>query len=141
MQKGKVVFAAAVVCAAISAGVGFYKFNQPRENLAGVAVAYRLSAAELFTAYSLNGPRADSFYLGQVLEISGTVNEVVKTDSSENISLATGDPAGNINCGLFTRKKGQPPPPPPKGARITVKGKCTGFLADVNLVDAIIISN
>ncbi len=141
MQKRKVVFAAAVVCAAIIAGTGLYKFNQPRENFAGVAAAYRLSAAELFTAYSMNGSRTDSLYLGQVLEISGTVNEVVKTDSSENISLATGNPAGNINCGLFTGKKGQPPPPPLKGAHITVKGKCTGFLEDVNLVDAIIISN
>ena len=43
---------------------------------------------------------------------------------------------GGINCQLFAGVK--PDPEPKSGDIVTVKGRCTGFLMDVNLVDCVV---
>jgi hypothetical protein len=62
-------------------------------------------------------------------------SDVQLMDSTVNIFLAVGNDMGGINCSF----KNNDVPSSVKGQEIKVKGRCTGFLIDVNLVDVVLI--
>jgi hypothetical protein len=140
MRKKNFFIAGIVVLSlgVISAGYGWYLFHKPHAGVSGVTAVARLAAADLYNGFQQNETTADKQYLGQVLEVEGKVSDVAKTDSTLSIELEGGPGAGGgINCGMAAADGGKMPLPA-KGAVITVKGRCTGFLMDVNMVDCVI---
>jgi hypothetical protein len=118
------------------AGWGLYTVYKPHRNVEGEDAVATLTASTLYNDFSKNESQANQKWLGKVLEVNGTISTV--TESGNYISLnlaATKD--GGVNCSLS--KKDLPADQKfKKGDSISVKGKCTGFLMDVNLVDCII---
>ena len=49
----------------------------------------------------------------------------------------TGNPAATVNCS-FRFSRHEKINMPPKGGTVTIKGKCAGFLNDVNVVDCVL---
>ena len=137
MQKKMLVFAGIVLCLLILAATGFYWYQKPRASLANVRPAYTISAKELYNAFQQNEQKANQQYMGKVIQVKGAVDNVQVTDSTLSILLIAPDEMGGVNCNIAKSKKGQQALPT-KGAVIQVKGKCVGFLMDVNLVDAVI---
>lgn len=115
--------------------IGYYQYNKPRQSLVNQPSAVSISASELYIAYQQNETAANLKFLGKVIEVSGKLNIINNGDGSKIFSLATGFPGGEINFQLFDK---QMDPSFKKGKNIIVKGKCTGYLMDVNLVDCIV---
>lgn len=110
-----------------------YYINRPTGNLDKVSVDYTLTSPMLYAAYNENETAADQQYLGKVIEVSGTVRElVVEENGMVSITLA-GDDMFGVSCkmnsdnGMAKNIS--------KGDGVTVKGRCSGKLMDVVLIN------
>ena len=118
------------------AGWGIYTIYKPHRNVEGEDAVATLSATSLYNEFSMNESKANQKWLGKVLEVNGTISSVTEAGKYVSLNLAaTAD--GGVNCSVL--KKDLPADyKPGKGDSVSVKGKCTGFLMDVNLADCII---
>jgi hypothetical protein len=134
-MKKKVV---SIVLALVLAGLayGFYLYNKPRTDLAGLRPTVIIDAISLYKAYQTDEPSSDKKYLNQVIEVNGTITDIQQTDSLISLELNAAG-SGGVNCSIpnVARKKIGIPT---KGSSVKIKGRCTGFLMDVNLVDCVI---
>jgi hypothetical protein len=118
------------------AGWGIYKVLKPHRNAASEQTEATISASELYGEFQKGENLANQKWVGKVIEVTGRIASV--TDAGNYVSvnlLATAE--GNINCSVL-KKDLNPGDKLLKGDSIDIKGKCTGFLMDVNLVDCII---
>jgi hypothetical protein len=118
------------------AGWGIYKVLKPHHNAASEQTQATISASELYNEFQKAENLANQKWVGKVIEVTGRIASV--TDAGNYVSvnlLATGD--GNINCSIL-KKDLSPDDKFSKGDSIVIKGKCAGFLMDVNLVDCIV---
>jgi hypothetical protein len=70
-----------------------------------------------------------------VISVTGRLTEIQHSGSSVSWLLSTQPGGGGINCQIFAGTKIDPEPH--SGDLVTVKGRCTGFLMDVSLVDCV----
>jgi len=118
------------------AAYAFYLYSKPHTSVAGVAPAVTINATDLYTAFAQNEVGADKKYLDKVILVKGTISDVSRTDSTLTVLLESNNIAGGVSCNILDRnnasaaiKNGQP---------ISIKGRCTGYLADVMLTDCAI---
>jgi hypothetical protein len=118
------------------AGWGIYMVYKPHRNVQGEDAAATLTATSLYNEFLKNESQANQKWVGKVLEVKGTISSVTEAGNYVSLNItATTD--GGVNCSVL--KKDLPENYKlNKGDSIMVKGKCTGFLMDVNLVDCII---
>jgi len=110
-----------------------YVFRAPENSVANENSAYTLTADELFTAFEENESMANEKYLGKVIEVSGTINEIEKTDNGQLVLLLScSSPMGGIRC-TFESKQDQVSKQVSQGSVCTIKGKCSGMLMEVVL--------
>jgi tRNA_anti-like len=118
------------------AGWGIYTVYKPHRNVESDQAVATLTATNLYSEF-LNGESiANKKWVGKVIEITGVISSVSEAGSYISVNLsATAD--GGVNCSIL--KKDLPPGNTlNKGDSVTIKGKCTGFLMDVNIVDCVI---
>lgn len=128
---------------------GYYLYNKPHRSAADATVAFSIPADSLFMQYQRDEHAADKKYLNQVIVVSGKLTEIQHNGSSEIWILSaqpgnspgagstvTSAGGGGINCQLFPTGKAPSKQPQP-GDNVTIKGRCTGFLMDVNLADCV----
>jgi len=117
----------------IAAGWAYYLYNKPRQSAANETTNVTISADSLYSQYLGNEQACDKKYLGKVIEVTGKIAAIQHSGQSEIWILSTSAPnGGGINCQLFPGEKVENVK---SGDQVTVKGKCTGFLMDVNLAD------
>lgn len=132
MQKKWIFFAGALLCL-IAAGWGYYLYQKPRAGAAHATAAFSVSALQLYQDYSTDETAADKKYGDKIVAVRGTVTDVQRTAHGTNILLAAGTANGGVNCSFENTEK----PMAAIGETISVKGRCTGFLMDVSLVDVV----
>ena len=111
--------------------------NRPAKNAAGQRAVAEVSADSVYAQYFTHESEANRRYLNNIIIVKGRVADFGNNGHHLFILLATGG-VGTINCemvmngpsGLLKISKNQ---------LIAIKGRCTGFLMDVNLVDGIIV--
>jgi hypothetical protein len=134
MRKKILLSVGLLMCVGVA--VGIYLYQKPRTAAANQATDFKLSAAELYRQFEANETAANQKYAGKVLEVTGTVGQVAKTDTTLSILLTAPDAMGGINCSMAAADVAGAH----QGQTVTVKGKCAGFLMDVNVLDAVLIS-
>jgi len=115
----------------------WYMYQKPHQGVEGVKADFKIDAGTLFVRFQQDENKADSQFLDKVVEVKGRVASIEKTDSTLNVELQAGAGPGGINCNVASAK-GDRAGLPKKGEVIMVKGRCSGFLMDVNLVDCVI---
>lgn len=135
-MRKKVLFLAAGIVLICIAAWAYYAYQKPHTDARDIAPSANIGAAELFNAYLSNEAEADKNYTGKVISIKGTVNAVQKDSTTISILLSAGEKApGGINCSFYNAQSLKVPE---VNSLITIKGRCTGFLLDVNVVDCVI---
>ena len=117
-------------------GWGVYKITKTHQNVSGEAADAHLTAVSLYDEFLKNEDQANKKWVGRVIEISGIISSISEAGNYVSVNLK-GTAEGGINCSLSKKDLG----PDEKiniGDSATIKGKCTGFLMDVNLVDCVI---
>lgn len=134
MRKKIIIFlAGAVLCLSVA----WYWYNKPRTGVVFKTTDASVTAKDLYDKYQTTEAEANKLYLDKVIEVSGQVDEIVIGNNDAVIMLGL-QGMGGISCRFspaapiknMAIKKGMP---------IVIKGRCTGFNIDVNLVDCIVI--
>jgi tRNA_anti-like len=113
-----------------------YLYKMPHTSVAGIEPEIKMEAAELCKQYQQDENGSNKKYLNKVIEIKGTVKDVRKNDTSMNVLVGDLSAAGGVSCS-FLYERGKNLNLPQIGAISIIKGKCTGFLMDVILVDCV----
>jgi len=115
---------------------GFYQYSRPHASVQDKQTAFTITADSLFAAFSANEPVASKTFMNKVLEVKGIVQDLTTSDRQPILLLQT-QGTGLVNClmavdsaTIFSTIK--------KNSTVIIKGKCSGFLMDVNLVDCVI---
>ena len=134
-MRKKIFFAIAIV-ALIVIAIGLYFYFKPHTDVGNRKPDITINATELYAHYQQDEKLANEKYLGKIILVTGKVDDISRTDSSLVIQLNAGAGAGGINCNVFIHDK-EKMPLVNKGSSVSIKGKCVGFLMDVNLVDCV----
>ena len=106
------------------------------KGVADIEADVRMTATDLYDDFQHDETLANKKYLNKVIEVTGTVSEVQNVNGSQIILLDSGRDMGGISGQLANDKNNKADIK--KSTIITVKGKCSGFLIDVNLVDCVL---
>lgn len=138
MKRKKVIFSVlGILCVIVSVAgiIGWRLYHKSRPSLNEAPPDVTITATELYKAFSQNEQEANQKFLNKVILVSGTVTNATRDGNENSIGLSAGkDAMGEINCLL----KGTPLLPK-TGETLSLKGRCTGYLMDVMLVDAVIV--
>jgi hypothetical protein len=123
-KKRTILWGGIVLLILIGAGWGWYLYDKPHRSAAGITPDLIITADSLYSQYQNDERTADRKFMGKILAVS-------------EIWILSADPkaAGGINCQFFAGTKIDQEPKP--GDAVTIKGRCTGFLMDVNLTDCV----
>lgn len=134
MRKRILVFAGVILCLTAMA-IGYHLYNMPRNAAVDADTDKAVSAKELYDAFTKDEQAANNEYANKILEITGAVRDVQKNGKDVSVLLSGGGSEGGVNCTITTDI-----PSPRIGSLIHVKGRCTGFLMDVSIIDATILN-
>ena len=102
------------------------------------AADFQISAVDLYIEFEKDEASANTQYLDKVLEVTGSLREIIQEDGKVSIILESGNLLGGVTCQLddlsehhFSSLK--------EGDQLRLRGVCTGMLMDVVLVRCIII--
>jgi hypothetical protein len=102
--------------------IGFALWNKPGENIAA-ANGIKTDAATLYKTFVEDSVTANKNYGGQIVEVSGTINNVSVNQQKETIvTINTGTSSAYINCTMEEQPGALQP-----GVMIKIKGKCFGL--------------
>ena len=124
---------------AIVAGVGYglYEYFRTNAQTADLDANVKISAVDLYNAFTDNETLADSLYLMQVIQVTGKVADIKEDTSGIIILLDGGNGMFGISCSL--QKTDEEVKKVEKDSEITIKGICTGMLMDVVLTRCVIV--
>lgn len=140
LKKRKFFWLGILLLILVLAGYGYYQYQRPHRSAADETTNVKIIADSLYNQYAGDEKACDGKYLNKVIEVSGKLSEIQHSGQSEIwiLSTAGSSTGGGINCQMFAGEK-IPDPHPRAGDMVTVKGRCTGFLMDVNLSDCIVV--
>jgi hypothetical protein len=134
MQK-RILFGI-VILVLILVTLGICHVYKPHQNAAGETAVASFTAPELYREFQNDENTANKKWVGKVIEVSGTISSVNESTGYVSITLKTPG-EGGINCSIAKADLGSNNKLK-NGDSLIVKGKCTGYLMDVNLVDCVI---
>ncbi len=124
------------LCLLIAVAWGFYEYSRPHASAENKNTDFVIPADSLYAAFVTDEASADKKFMNKVLEVKGVVQEITVSGNKAVVFLNT-DAPGSINClmatdsaTVFNTLK--------KNGETIIKGKCSGFLMDVNIVDCVI---
>lgn len=133
------LFLIALLVSAIGAGVGFYLWNKPHENLSDKKADFTMPAAQLFDAFVKDETSANTTYIQKVVEVSGTVQEITPVANGDvNVLLKEGINASFVAADADAAKALK------QGQTATLRGECAGStimmgMGEVNISRAVVI--
>ncbi|HVS95108.1 MAG TPA: hypothetical protein VHE54_01440 [Puia sp.] len=135
MRKKRTILWLVALLLLLAVAWAWHLYDKPHLSAAGETPDVTINADTLYHQYQADEHAADQKYIGKVLSVRGRLTEIQHSGNSEIWILSTQPGGGGINCQLFAGTKVDPEPKP--GDAVTVKGRCTGFLMDVNLADCV----
>lgn len=123
-----------LAAAVVAAGVGYYLWHKPHENMEKAKAEMTCQSPEIFHEFEADEAAANAKYLNKTIAVCGNVKEVSKGENGTmRVSLdCGGDGMFGIACELDPLSK-HPRTDFPVGELVTFKGICTGYNMDVQL--------
>jgi hypothetical protein len=108
-----------------------YMYNLKHTDMAKAKPDFVITASALQKAFEVDEAAASTKYINKILEVTGTIASVKPPENNNvNISLLTENDLSGVICSFPAIAD------PSKfrvGYEITLRGKCSGFLMDVQL--------
>ncbi len=133
MKKYKKIRVFFIICGVLAAGAVLFVLYMPHRNIQHETPVI-VSTSELVEAYQKDEASANSKFLDKAIQVTGTINEVeTNSDGQTVVSLSGPTPLSGVRCTLKKKQAVE------TGKTLTLKGRCTGYLSDVVIVDCLII--
>lgn len=111
----------------------YFLYNKKPADIRTASPEMNIRAVTLVEEFAADENAATLRYIDKVLSVSGTVTEVAYEPSGQaTVFLETGDPMSAVSCSFYEEEAASARSLK-KGDMVTIKGKCTGKLADVIL--------
>ncbi|MBK7008075.1 MAG: hypothetical protein IPH36_05350 [Saprospiraceae bacterium] len=114
---------------------GHYQYNRPVASLESANADVVLEAPALLKAFETNETTANTQYLDKVIEVSGQISRIEEDGEKKSIYLSTGNEMSSVICEMESASSTEGLA---AGSKVVVKGKCTGYLMDVVLVQSVV---
>lgn len=115
--------------------LGYRGFDRKKADVKEMEPEFQVTADELMTSYEADEAGADVNYLDKIIEVTGTVDEVITNeDNSVTVALTTSG-LGRVNCTLRKTESSDIE----SGTEMTLRGECKGYLIDVIMTNCSII--
>lgn len=133
----KTIIVLSVVIIVLLAGVFVYMtYNKPHKSVNDVD--FSMDATLLVAEFEQDEAAANTKYLDKVVEVKGTVKEVMKSDSSITLLLGEADAMSSVSCSL-SAGAAKDAGDVKAGDEVTIRGICSGMLLDVALANCEIV--
>jgi hypothetical protein len=109
------------------------------KSLTEVKTEVSITAQELITAFEKDSAAANKQYLGKVIEVTGNVKSVEQEEGSATVSLGESGTMSSVRCSIDTAHI-QQAASLQEGNTVTIKGSCTGFMAEELLGSDVILN-
>lgn len=120
------------------AGIGSYVYNKPHRNISKAKPDFVATSASLYKSFSQNEGYANSQFLDKVILVKGRIMEVMNIRENDVTILLEGDEGvGGVICTLDSTEISKAASLK-KNQELTLKGRCTGMLMEVVLIDCFI---
>lgn len=136
----KVLLLLVVLALSGGAGIYWYSFMRPHQNMLKVKPEYKISAKNIFSEFSEDETKANLKYLGKIVELTGKVaavkisdnqTAIVLEDESFGVSIYMDSAFCSTNHQILTAISPE--------QTVTIRGQCDGILSDVVVSRAVII--
>ncbi len=134
----RTAFIAVTILLIVISVTAYYRYNQPRKDVSAQHTDVTINANQLYQQYYEHEQEANQKYLDKVIEVKGKVSEVQSNNGLIVLLINAGNGMGGINCSMKENNSINVMQQL-KDKEVLVKGKCTGFLMDVNLVDCLLV--
>lgn len=134
----RIAFIAVTILLIVISVTAYYRYNQPRKDVLAQHTDVTINANQLYQQYYEHEQEANQKYLDKVIEVKGKVSEVQSNNGLIVLLINAGNGMGGINCSMKENNSINVMQQL-KDKEVLVKGKCTGFLMDVNLVDCLLV--
>ena len=134
----RTAFLGAIILLLIIGVTVYYQYNKPRKDVSAQHTDVAIAASQLYRQYFEKEKEANLKFLDKIIEVKGMVAEVQNNNGLIVLLINAGNGMGGINCSMKD-KSSVTNMQQVKDKEVVVKGKCTGFLMDVNLVDCVLI--
>jgi len=114
-----------IFCISAVAVIIYRMYNKPHRSAAN-ETAVELTAMRLAADYEKDEAGANKKYLGNAVQVSGTVSEVTFNQQNKPVIFLMGADMSGVQCTLQDNARDIK-----KGDSVTIKGFCTGYLTDV----------
>ena len=124
----------------IIAVYGYKEYNRKAADVYTAVPQETLQATEMITAFTTNEAAATKKFAGKTVLVTGVVAEIInQQDTMINIFLGDETDINKVSCLMDIRKK-EAFKNISVGKQISIKGICTGFLADVEMNRCVIVN-
>ena len=134
----KIILAILLIGGSVGGFLAYRMWNKPFEDVSDMD-GIPVTAEALYTAFESNEQQANSTYVGKVVEVTGTVGDIEKSDTISRVMLTFPDAMmGAVRVTLDSRHLADAEAVK-TGEQATFKGFCNGFLMDVEVKDGVIV--
>jgi hypothetical protein len=117
---------------------GYSEYNRTAVDLTNAKPHHVLNAKNLLADYTEDETLSNTKYLNKILEVSGTIASTENQGDSVFTVYLEGDGLSNIACELSSKQQLEPHN---AGDSVWIKGRCTGYLMDVVMVQCVLVKN
>ncbi|MFT4644466.1 MAG: hypothetical protein ACI8ZX_000869 [Planctomycetota bacterium] len=133
MKKKLIVLVALGILMALV--FGYTQYNKPHRNIAEEKADFSISANELFDEFDADEKKANAKYLDKVIEVTGSIIDIENNLEGNSVIMLEAENAmiGGVLCTLNPGEELK------ADSEVTLKCRCTGFLADVVLTECSVL--
>jgi hypothetical protein len=131
MKKNlKVIVPLVLLVAVLGAGYAYREYNRKPASMENTKADFATNTSTLIAAFEENEAKANLQYLDKVVEVEGAIRSV-NQDEADLYTVTLGDDGSlsSVRCSVDNLSSEQAKELQPGGS-ITVRGVCTGFMAD-----------
>jgi tRNA_anti-like len=124
-----------IALAIIGGAYGYYQWNRPVASNVDKTAEMTITATDLEAAYTANEADANTKYNDKLVQVSGVVSKIENEAGKTSIYLNTNNPMAAVICEL---ENGSDVSNIKDGDNVSIKGKPTGILSDVVMVQCVL---
>jgi hypothetical protein len=136
-KKFRVFLAAALFTAVMVGLYGYSEFNRSLPDTHYMKPAFRLEATSFIRQFETDESKANAKYIDRTISVHGIAHAIQSTDTTATVFLNDGHSGSSVVC-QFGRESHEEIKDLEKGAPVTIKGICSGYLMDVVMVRCVL---